>query len=497
MEAVALPSHVQESLCKNRELEVPIVHVAITHREINTPPPEEECIVAHQLADAEKLENENVVDGTGIIAVSPPVSESCTNDSTLTDKRQPKLTDETVELNESMDDAFAGVDAKNGDSETEELESASNVDEQPHGNDTHGNIHVTLESKHLWSQFNHIGTEMIITKAGRRMFPAPIVSVKGLEVDANYTVFLDIVPVDKDRYKYMCSKWMVVGKAEKELEPRPRYVHPESPKTGEHWMSQQLSFKKMKLTNNKKNTLGHIVLNSMQKYQPRIHVVKDGEDADDDSKHGVFMFPETVFVAVTAYQNDQITQLKIDNNPFAKAFRDGPQESDLSNLRTQPVPWAHSLYQAPMSPSLTDSLFSGSMRFAQAAGYSPWDIQYMTSTLSPLTPGVQFRQDSLGQWQAGHTMGGSVHSYPSVEEAFPTSYGSTGLRSPAYQVPLTPLTPATVDAYSNYVHAGGLGVSGMPSPTGHCPMPFSSSMDQVKYPSSMMLGSQFKHTSYN
>lgn len=185
MEAVALPSHVQESLCKNRELEVPIVHVAITHREvglrlalgtnflslfrlqINTPPPEEECIVAHQLADAEKLENENVVDGTGIIAVSPPVSESCTNDSTLTDKRQPKLTDETVELNESMDDAFAGVDAKNGDSETEELESASNVDEQPHGNDTHGNIHVTLESKHLWSQFNHIGTEMIITKAGR------------------------------------------------------------------------------------------------------------------------------------------------------------------------------------------------------------------------------------------------------------------------------------------------------------------------------------------
>jgi hypothetical protein len=34
-------------------------------------------------------------------------------------------------------------------------------------------------------------------------------------------------------------------------------------------------------------------------------------------------FPETKFLAVTAYQNDRVTQLKIDNNPFAKGFRDG------------------------------------------------------------------------------------------------------------------------------------------------------------------------------
>ncbi|KAG7215001.1 hypothetical protein INR49_022898 [Caranx melampygus] len=37
-------------------------------------------------------------------------------------------------------------------------------------------------------------------------------------------------------------------------------------------------------------------------------------------KHGFDLrVPETEFVAVTAYQNDKITQLKIDNNPFAKA----------------------------------------------------------------------------------------------------------------------------------------------------------------------------------
>ncbi|EYC42271.1 hypothetical protein Y032_0537g3115 [Ancylostoma ceylanicum] len=35
-----------------------------------------------------------------------------------------------------------------------------------------------------------------------------------------------------------------------------------------------------------------------------------------------FVFKETEFIAVTAYQNEKVTQLKIDHNPFAKGFRD-------------------------------------------------------------------------------------------------------------------------------------------------------------------------------
>ena len=34
------------------------------------------------------------------------------------------------------------------------------------------------------------------------------------------------------------------------------------------------------------------------------------------------MFKETAFIGVTAYQNEKITQMKIDHNPFAKGFRD-------------------------------------------------------------------------------------------------------------------------------------------------------------------------------
>lgn len=96
----------------------------------------------------------------------------------------------------------------------------------------------------------------------------------------------------------------------------------------------------------------------MHRYQPRFHIVYlspkkitniDEETAENNFK--TFIFRETSFTAVTAYQNHrvigkilnilfyyltffillqkkifffcfQITQLKIQSNPFAKGFRD-------------------------------------------------------------------------------------------------------------------------------------------------------------------------------
>ncbi|KAM7316506.1 hypothetical protein ACRRTK_024237 [Alexandromys fortis] len=69
-----------------------------------------------------------------------------------------------------------------------------------------------------------------------------------------------------------------------------------------------------------------VVLQSLHKYQPRLHVVEVNEDGTEDTSQPgrvqTFTFPETQFIAVTAYQNTDITQLKIDHNPFAKGFRD-------------------------------------------------------------------------------------------------------------------------------------------------------------------------------
>ncbi|KAJ3604627.1 hypothetical protein NHX12_029367 [Muraenolepis orangiensis] len=181
---------------------------------------------------------------------------------------------------------------------------------------------VHLEARGLWRQFHKHGTEMVITKSGRRMFPPFKVKCSGLNQEAKYILLMDIVTADDFRYKFHNSQWMVAGKADPEV-PRRMYLHPDSPASGDHWMSKTVNFHRLKLTNNISDNHGFTILNSMHKYQPRFHVVK----ANDVQKlpYSTFktcVFCETEFMAVTAYQNDQITQLKIDNNPFAKGFRD-------------------------------------------------------------------------------------------------------------------------------------------------------------------------------
>ncbi|XP_059683840.1 T-box-containing protein TBX6L [Gavia stellata] len=183
-------------------------------------------------------------------------------------------------------------------------------------------IVVTLEDMGLWMKFHQIGTEMIITKSGRRMFPQCKIKVSGLIPYAKYLMLVDFVPMDNFRYKWNKDQWEVAGKAEPQL-PCRTYVHPDSPAPGSHWMKEPVSFQKLKLTNNTLDQHGHIILHSMHRYKPRFHIVQ----ADDLfsvrwSIFQVFSFPETVFTSVTAYQNEQITKLKIDNNPFAKGFRE-------------------------------------------------------------------------------------------------------------------------------------------------------------------------------
>ncbi|KAJ1125310.1 hypothetical protein NDU88_003742 [Pleurodeles waltl] len=185
-----------------------------------------------------------------------------------------------------------------------------------------GNVKMTMENIELWKQFNAIGTEMILTKAGRRMFPQCKVRVSGLDPHARYMMLLDIVAVDNTRYKWQEKRWEASGKAEPQL-PNRVYIHPESPASGEQWMKQTISFHKIKLTNNTLDQMGHIILHSMHKYQPRFHIVQ-ANDVFSRRWGGCssFTFPETTFVTVTAYQNEEITQLKISTNPFAKGFRE-------------------------------------------------------------------------------------------------------------------------------------------------------------------------------
>ncbi|KAJ8005685.1 hypothetical protein DPEC_G00120490 [Dallia pectoralis] len=194
-------------------------------------------------------------------------------------------------------------------------------------------IKVYLHEQELWEKFHQVGTEMIITKAGRRMFPCYKVKVTGLNPKAKYILLMDILPADDHRYKFADNKWSVTGKAEPAM-PGRLYLHPDSPATGNHWTRQLVSFQKLKLTNNHLDPFGHIILNSMHKYQPRLHIVKADEHNGFGSKNTAFCtrsFSETAFIAVTSYQNHKITQLKIENNPFAKGFR-GSEDMELHRM---------------------------------------------------------------------------------------------------------------------------------------------------------------------
>ncbi|XP_036142368.1 optomotor-blind protein isoform X3 [Monomorium pharaonis] len=196
---------------------------------------------------------------------------------------------------------------------------------------------VTLEGKELWEKFHKLGTEMVITKSGRQMFPQMKFRVSGLDAKAKYILLLDIVAADDYRYKFHNSRWMVAGKADPEM-PKRMYIHPDSPSSGEQWMQKVVSFHKLKLTNNISDKHGFTILNSMHKYQPRFHLVRANDILKlPYSTFRSYVFKETEFIAVTAYQNEKITQLKIDNNPFAKGFRDtgaGKREKKRQALLT-------------------------------------------------------------------------------------------------------------------------------------------------------------------
>lgn len=75
-------------------------------------------------------------------------------------------------------------------------------------------IKINMQDMNLWNQFAEMGTEMIITKGGRRMFPCIRLQVSGLDPNAKYIMFIDIVPFDDNRYKYSRNEWLVNGKAE-------------------------------------------------------------------------------------------------------------------------------------------------------------------------------------------------------------------------------------------------------------------------------------------
>ncbi|KAJ8970875.1 hypothetical protein NQ314_001000 [Rhamnusium bicolor] len=244
------------------------------------------------------------------------------------------------------------------------------------GDPTERDLSVTLDERDLWVRFQCFTNEMIVTKNGR--------------------------------WKYVNGEWVPGGKAE--VPPsNPIYIHPESPNFGAHWMKESISFAKVKLTN-KSNGNGQIMLNSLHKYEPRVHLVRVGTEP---RRVMTFPFPETQFIAVTAYQNEEVTSLKIKYNPFAKAFLDAKERPDnLYNQRDFSP--AYSQQQAQYSQSQMSPCQFRSSPTLKRQKSAPYTIQRQKSASVSPPPHVYNPPDHIQQQSIYNTSGPTYTSWPSM-----------------------------------------------------------------------------------
>lgn len=181
-----------------------------------------------------------------------------------------------------------------------------------------GPITLSLMEAKLWYKFLEVGTEMIINRTGRRMFPYVEFSLRGVDPVGLYDVIFDIIPASSKSFKFLNNKWIPIGRKEEEFKNYP-FKHPDSPRIGSDWMTRKISFEKVKLSNKPGTKAGIFTLHTLQKYLVRISIVK--HERDDELSVVEFPIRATTFIAVTAYNNREVTKLKINSNPYSKGFR--------------------------------------------------------------------------------------------------------------------------------------------------------------------------------
>ncbi|XP_047105531.1 T-box transcription factor TBX5-A-like [Schistocerca piceifrons] len=142
-------------------------------------------------------------------------------------------------------------------------------------------VEVRLLDQDTWRQFSEVGTEMIVTKPGRRIFPELKVCVSGLEAGEQYVVALGVRLSCGQRFRFHKGRWAPWGRADppRRAPARNLFLHADAPADGRHWSRGAVSLYAAKLTNDPASS------------------------------------------APLGSQNDDLAALKIRNNPFAKAFR--------------------------------------------------------------------------------------------------------------------------------------------------------------------------------
>ncbi|KAI1894550.1 hypothetical protein AGOR_G00116940 [Albula goreensis] len=291
------------------------------------------------------------------------------------------------------------------------------------GDPTERELKVSLDDNELWQKFKELTNEMIVTKNGRRMFPVLKVSVSGLDPNAMYSFLLDFVAADNHRWKYVNGEWVPGGKPEPQA-PSCVYIHPDSPNFGAHWMKAPVSFSKVKLTN-KLNGGGQIMLNSLHKYEPRIHIVRVGGPQRMITSHS---FQETQFIAVTAYQNEEFGG----SLSLSSSSHGCDRYSTLRSTRSTPYPSPYT-HRNPSPTGYTDN---SSACLSMLPSHDNWSsIQMPThSSMLPMGHSTSSSTNS-SQYPSLWSVSNSSLAPVSQSTGMPTALGSPFLRSSTSHYP--------------------------------------------------------------
>ncbi|KAF1762226.1 hypothetical protein GCK72_010488 [Caenorhabditis remanei] len=245
-------------------------------------------------------------------------------------------------------------------------------------------VTVSLVPSHdeKWMLFHSEVNEMIVTKTGRNFFPKLEYIVEGLDPSKLYAMMIQIEPVGDSRYKFSNGKWAVSGKGDVHAEAKKAW-HADGVRSGKEWMDTTVAFDRLKISNDLQTRNAWMIpLHSMHKYVPVLTIYESPSESPfvaNSSNQCIasVRIPHTEFIAVTAYQNQKVTELKIKFNDYAKGFR----KEKENRKRRSPSDFDYSTD----STESTSKSSSPQPKYSRASSSSPPEFD-LPSPSQPINP---------------------------------------------------------------------------------------------------------------
>uniref|UniRef100_A0A1I7U965 T-box domain-containing protein n=1 Tax=Caenorhabditis tropicalis TaxID=1561998 RepID=A0A1I7U965_9PELO len=182
-------------------------------------------------------------------------------------------------------------------------------------------IDITLSPQHdsIWKECHKLDHEMIITTAGRRIFPTLEFAITGLEETKSYTMCLQLDFVDDKKSRRVGGGWHETVSQERKEAPRMVYHH-DGAQSGKVWMERFINFDQIRITNQKSKenvNPSFVHLFTQHRYIPVLTVYEEGGNLVHTAR-----LEHTQFITVTSYHNQEINNLKKNANPYSTGSRD-------------------------------------------------------------------------------------------------------------------------------------------------------------------------------